>query len=76
MRRHGLTWPGDWVKIRLMVKNELGLPPSLLLRQVFERAENYGEARDMLMKTTLAMPAIFVLTGTKPGQGCIIERLE
>jgi hypothetical protein len=55
---------------------EKGLPPAHFLRMVFEKAENYSEAKAMLMDTPIAVPAIFTLAGTQPGEGCIIERLE
>ncbi len=76
MREHKLTYAGDWLKNRLQVQRELGLPPAHLLRQAFEQAENYEAAREILAKTKLAMPVIYILAGTKPGEGCIIERLE
>jgi hypothetical protein len=76
MRRHRRGFVGDWLVNRLMASRECGLPPSHLLRQVFERCENYADAKAMLERTPIAAPAIFVLAGLEPGQGCIIERLE
>lgn len=76
MRRHKLTYPGDWLKNRLIVDKQDGLPPSHLLRQVFEQARHYDEAKKMLTDTRIAVPAIFILAGIRPGEGCIIERLE
>jgi len=76
MRGHHLTYFGDWLQNRRQVRHELGLPPAHLLRQVFEQAESYEAAREILAKTPLAMPAIFILSGVRPGDGCIIERLE
>jgi hypothetical protein len=76
MRRHGLSYAGDWFKNRLLSQKELGLPPAHLLRQVFEQAESYETARELLSKTPIAMPAIFILAGTHSTQGCVIERLE
>jgi len=76
MRKHGLTYPGDWIKNRILFRKQTGLPPSHLLRQVFEAADTYEEAKEMLRATPLAIPAIFTLAGTKKGEGCIIERLE
>jgi len=76
MREHKLTYAGDWLKNRLLVRQELGLPPAHLLRQVFEQADSYKTAREILAKTPLAMPTIYILAGTQPGEGCIIERLE
>ena len=76
MRKHGLGIIGDWFKNRLLADKEKGMPPAHLLRQVFERANNYQEAKEMLCNTKLAVPAIFTLTGLNPGEACIIERLE
>lgn len=76
MRMHGRGFIGDWAKNRLIASQEPGLPPAHLLRQVFEQAKNYEEARKMLMETRLAVPAIFMLAGTHLGEGCVIERLE
>lgn len=76
MRMHKLGFIGDWFKNRLITNHAKGLPPSHLLRIVFESARNYEEAKRMLCNTPLAMPAIYTLTGTKYGEGCIIERLE
>jgi len=55
-----------------------GLPAALLLRQTFETARSYAEARDRLADPTqrVAVPAFFVLCGTRPGEACVIERLE
>lgn len=76
MRRHGLTFPGDWMKNRKMLSRSTYLPPAHLLRQVFEQAESYETAKSMLARTPIAVPAIFILAGTREGQGCVIERLE
>lgn len=75
-RMHGLGFAGDWLKNKMLAAKEPGLPPSHLLRQVFEQAKTYEEARKMLCEGRLAVPAIFVLTGTRLGEGCVIERLE
>ena len=76
MRRHGKSFLGDWLKNRVIVRDEIGIPPAHLLRQVFELAKNYDEAKKMLSETRISMPAIFVLAGLEAGEGCIIERLE
>ena len=52
------------------------LPPTHLLRRVFEQARDYGAARALLAETPLALPTIFLLSGTEPEAGCIIERLD
>lgn len=76
MRRHGKNIVTDWFRNRKMVKSQKALPPAHLLRQVFEHAEDYNAAKEMLMKTPIAVPAIFILTGINFGEGCVIERTE
>lgn len=75
-RMHGLTPAGDWLKNRHMVRQETALPPAHLLRHVFETACCYAEAKRMLTETPVCIPVIYTLTGTHPGEGCVIERLE
>jgi hypothetical protein len=76
MRRHRAGYAGDWLKNRIAVKRESGLPPAHLLRLVLETAPDFEGAKKRLSETRLAVPAIFILSGTKPGEGCIIERTE
>lgn len=76
MRMHNFGFVGDWIKNRRIAFKENGIPASHLLRQVMENAKTYGEAKEMLTGTPLAVPAIFVLAGAEFGQGCVIERLE
>ncbi|MDX1975097.1 MAG: hypothetical protein SFT92_05415 [Rickettsiales bacterium] len=76
MRKHRRGLIGDWLTNRRIANHEMGLPASHLLRQVFEQANDYEHAKEMLLKTPIATPAIFILAGTEPGQGCVIERLE
>lgn len=73
-RRTGLK-PLDWVLERFDVDRRTALPPTHLLRQVFEKAENFDEALTMLRDTELAIPALFSLAGAD-GQSVVIERLE
>jgi hypothetical protein len=76
MRRHGLTFVGDWAKNRALVWRRSALAPAHLLRQVFETCHDYAAARRVLTETPLALPVLFVLAGTATGEACIIERLE
>lgn len=76
MHRHSKFFIFDWLKNRKIMHKQTGLPPAHLLRQVFEKAQDYKTAKEMLVKTPLAVPAIFILTGLNAGEGCIIERLE
>jgi hypothetical protein len=76
MRRQGLGFMGDWLVNRRLSLRVDGLPPAHLLRQVCEQAASYAEAKEMLVKTPLAVPATFVLGGVRAGEACVIERLE
>ena len=57
-----------------MLRSRNTVLASHLLRRVFERAPDYASALSMLNdpRVALAMPALFVLAGTEPDQGCII----
>lgn len=52
------------------------IPPDQLLRQVFERARDFDEAKALLESTPVARPVIFTLAGCQPGEQCVIERTE
>lgn len=75
-RLHGLGLVGDWLQSRLLTEKSEALPPAHLLRQVFETAPDFETARRLLCETPLAVPAIFILAGTRAGEGCVIERTE
>ena len=76
LRRRSPSMILDWGIDRVGVWRGRGLPPAHLLRQVFEQARDYEEARRRLSEAPLAMPALFSLAGPKPEQACVIERLE
>ena len=76
MRRRTPVMPLDWALNRGRVWRTAGLPPAHLLRRAFETCADYGSAKALLAETPLAVPAIFLLSGPGPGQGCVIERLE
>lgn len=76
MRKRGAGFLGDWLGGRFKVSKNTALPPVHLLRRVFEVARDYVAAKSMLSMTPLAVPAIFTLTGTRTGEGCVIERTE
>jgi hypothetical protein len=76
MRRRGAGLAGDWALGRFAVARNLALPPSHLLRRIFETAQDYAEAKTMLCTAPIAVPAIFVLSGLCSGEGCVIERTE
>jgi hypothetical protein len=58
------------------LRHERAIPPDQLLRQVFEQAGDYSEARQMLERTRVARPVIYTLAGIRPGECCVIERTE
>jgi hypothetical protein len=76
MRKRGAGLIGDWISGRFRVNANPALPPAHLLRRVFETARDYMAAKSMLTMTPIAVPAIFTLTGTRTGEGCVIERTE
>jgi hypothetical protein len=68
--------PLDWLGARRRLWRSRGLPPAHLLRLAFETCRSFAEARELLTDHPLALPAIFVLAGTRPEETCTIERLE
>jgi hypothetical protein len=52
------------------------IPPDQLLRHVFETCRDFDQARHVLETTPIARPVIYTLAGLKPGERCVIERLE
>jgi hypothetical protein len=75
VRRQGFLKPLDWLSERIRVNRRTSLPPTHLLREVFESAGDFNEALRLLRDTPLAMPALFSLTGAG-GESVVIERLE
>lgn len=65
----------DWVAERIRVDRRMAMPPTHLLRHVFERAATFDEALALLRDTPLSIPALFSLTGAD-GRAIVIERLE
>jgi hypothetical protein len=76
MRKLGAGLAGDWAAGKVAIGRGDGLPPSHLLRQVFETAPDYATAKDILCRSEIAVPAIFLLAGPEDGEGCVIERTE
>ena len=76
MRTHGLGYAGDWLRARIATGRSRALPPVHLLRQVFEAAPDFATAKNILCGTPIAVPAIFILSGVRPDEGCVIERTE
>ncbi len=66
----------DWAVNRARVWRMPHLTPAHLLREVFETAATFAEARRMLTERPISTPAIFSLAGVKPAETAIIERSE
>ena len=66
----------DWGINRSRLMARKALPPTHLLRDIFDTCATYDEARERLIETPLAIPAFFTLSGTGPDQACLIEREE
>jgi hypothetical protein len=58
------------------LRHARAIPPDQLLRQVFEQARGYQDARRMLETTPVARPVIYTLAGCRSGERCVIERTE
>jgi hypothetical protein len=65
----------DWLLNRIGVWRRPHLTPAHLLRQVFEQASDFREAKSMLAKISMALPTIYTLAGIRPDEACVIERL-
>ncbi len=76
MPRRTPVMPLDWLANRKRVWKRRAIPPAHLLRQAFETCPDYTTAKKLLCETELALPSIFLLSGTKAEEGCVIERSE
>jgi hypothetical protein len=75
-RISGRRW-FDWAIHRKGVWRQSALPPSHLLRKVFDECRTYAEAKALLIETPLCIPAFFTLAGAGANaSGCVIERQE
>jgi len=66
----------DWAVTRPRVWRTQHPAPAHLLREVFETAGTFAEAKRMLTERAIAAPCIFLLAGLKPHQTAVIERTE
>lgn len=66
----------DWAANRQRVWRMPHGTPAHLLRHVFEQAQNFQHAKDILTNTPISSPAIFSLAGIEPNETCVIERQE
>jgi hypothetical protein len=72
-----------WLRLYDLAANALttlcrvrSIPPDQLLRQVFEQARSYDEARRILETTPVARPVIYTLAGCRAEERCVIEGTE
>lgn len=75
-RRFGLSLPVDWLVNRVRAARTSAMPPVHLSRLAFEQCPAYADAKRLLTTTPLCVPATYILTGTTPDEGCVIERTE
>ncbi len=66
----------DWAVNRGRVWRMPHLTPAHLLREVFETAASFAEAKRMLTERPISTPAIFSLAGLSANETVIIERSE
>lgn len=66
----------DWAANRRRVWNMPHQMPAHLLRDVFEQANSFEEAREMLITRPVSTPTIFSLAGVTAKETCVIERSE
>jgi hypothetical protein len=66
----------DWAVNRTRVWRMANLTPAHLLREVFETARSFEDAKRMLTERPISTPAIFTLAGVRPSETAVIERNE
>jgi hypothetical protein len=66
----------DWALNRARVWRMRHLTPAHLLREVFETARSFADARRLLSERPISTPAIFTLAGIAPSETAVIERTE
>lgn len=66
----------SWLASKRRVMRGRGMPPTHLLRRVFETAPDFHAACKMLETTNVAAPVIFTIAGLHPGEARVIERTE
>lgn len=76
LRRYTGACSLDWIAGRVAMWRERALPPTHLLRRVFETCRSYADALRALTETPICTPAFFSLSGVDAAEGCVIERLE
>lgn len=66
----------DWMAARARVWKTPHPTPAHLMRDVFETAADFAEAKHLLATRPIAAPAIFSIAGVKPHETAVIERRE
>ncbi len=75
-KRGGGFYPFDWLADKIRIWQTPHPAPAHVLREVFEQSADYNDARQRLIETPIAAPAIFSLAGVHANELCIIERKE
>lgn len=75
LRRRTYVLPIDWAIDHARIGRSRAIPPSHLLRMVFETCSTYDEAVEVLRDTPIALPVLFAISGAN-GEASIIERQE
>ncbi len=76
VRRTVGVMPADWIAARARVWQSPHPTAAHVMREVFEKAADFAEAKRMLETRPIAAPAIFSIAGLKPGETAVIERRE
>jgi hypothetical protein len=73
----GPRWIDEVLGRLRLLQQEGTIPAAHLLRRVFEEARHYDAALAMLAdeRHVLAMPALFILSGTTSDEACVIEAI-
>lgn len=66
----------DWAVNRRRVWRMPHLTPAHLLREVFETAASFADAKRILAERPISSPGIYSIAGIKPGETAVIERTE
>jgi hypothetical protein len=76
MRRQIGHFYFDWAVNHGRVWRMPHLTPAHLLREVFEKAASFADAKRILAERPISSPAIYSIAGIKPGETAVIERTE
>jgi hypothetical protein len=73
----GPRWVDEVVGRVRLLRQSGAIPATHLLRRVFEEAPDYDTAQAMLAdeRHLLAAPALFIVSGVRPNEACVIEAI-